>query len=111
MARTDGKNNEDHNDEYLEKELIDEKGRNYIYVGVAFTIFAIMATSYLAILVFSGPFVPFNGIEWILNQIPFHDKTFDEAEFEGYSDDSLSITGCSNLYTMIILWPSSYGQF
>jgi hypothetical protein len=95
MALGGGENNEDDNDGYLEKVRIDKKGRNYIYIGIAFTIFAIMATSYLAILMFSGPFLPFNRIEWIINQIPFHDNTLDEAEFDGYSDSEVILLCCS----------------
>jgi hypothetical protein len=74
----------------------DKKGRNYyIYTAIAFTIFAIMATLYLAILIFSGPFSTFNGIEWIINQIPHFDNTLDESEFEGYSDRDVILLCCT----------------
>ena len=98
MALGNKERNEDNNDDDGYLEIVrngDKKDRNYTYIAIAFTAFAIMATSYLTILVFSGPFLAFNGIEWIIDQIPHFDNALDESEFEGYSDRDVILLCCS----------------
>ena len=60
-----------------------------------FTLFAILATAYLAMIIFSGSFVPFNGLDGIVNHLPFYDNPHNEAEFEGYSGRDIILVCCS----------------
>ena len=71
-----------------------KKRRNYIYIGFVFTIFAILATAYLAMMV-SGSFLPFNVLDGITNHLPFYDNVHNEAEFKGYSGREIILLCCS----------------
>ncbi|MGA7368549.1 MAG: matrixin family metalloprotease [Nitrososphaeraceae archaeon] len=71
------------------------KGRNYIYIGILFTIFAILATGYLSMMTLSGSFLQFNGLDWVTNLFPFYDNVYNEAEFDAYSGKDIILLCCS----------------
>jgi hypothetical protein len=95
MALARGRNNGDTKDGNLTNVSSYWKGRNYTYIGIVFTLFAILATAYLAMIIFSGSFVPFNGLDGIINHLPFYDNPHNEAEFEGYSGRDIILICCS----------------
>lgn len=90
MALASSRNNRDDTDMDLPDIDSEKKGRSYIYVGTAFTIFAILAIGYLATMMFSGSISPLNKLD-----LPFVDNAYDEAEFEGYSGREVILVCCS----------------
>ncbi|HYZ60617.1 MAG TPA: hypothetical protein VE544_13245, partial [Nitrososphaeraceae archaeon] len=90
MALASSRNNRDDTDMDLPDIDNEKKGRSYIYVGTAFTIFAILAIGYLATMMFSGSISPLNKLD-----LPFVDNAYDEAEFEGYSGREVILVCCS----------------
>jgi hypothetical protein len=95
MALANSRNNGDDKDENVGNVVRDKKGRKCIYFGIVFTIFAILAITYLAMMTLSGTFMPFNGLDEITNQFPFYDNAHNEAEFEGYSGREIILLCCS----------------
>jgi Matrixin len=95
MALANSRNNGDDKDENVGNVVRDKKGRKCIYFGIVFTIFAILAITYLAMMTLSGTFLPFNGLDEITNHFPFYDNAHNEAEFEGYSGREIILLCCS----------------
>ena len=95
MALASGRNNCNDNGEKLPKVSSHRKGRHYAYIGIVFSIFMILATTYLAMVIFSGSFVAFDGFDDITNYFPFYDTAHNEAEFQGYSGRDIILVCCS----------------
>lgn len=95
MTLASSRNNGDDKDENLGNVSSEKKGRNYIYIGILFTIFAILGTAYLAMMMFSGSFLPYNGLDGITNHLPFYENAHNDAEFEGYSGREIILLCCS----------------
>jgi hypothetical protein len=75
MALASSRTNGDDKDENVGNVVRDKKERKYVYFGIVFTIFAILAITYLAMMTLSGTFLPFNGLDGITNHFPFYDNT------------------------------------
>lgn len=95
MALASSRKNGDDRDENFTNVSSYWKGRDYTYIGILFTLFAIFATAYLAMMIFPGSFVPFSGLDGIINQFPFYDSPHNEAEFAGYSGMNIILVCCS----------------
>jgi hypothetical protein len=95
MALASNRNNGDDGDRNFGIVSGDKEERNYFNIGIVFTIFAILATAYLAMIIFSGSFLSFNGLDGITNHLPFYDIAQTEEEFEGYSGREIIVICCS----------------
>jgi Matrixin len=95
MALARDRNDCNDGSEKVAKVSSHKKGRHYTYIGIAFSLFTILATAYLAIVIFSGSFVAFEGFEVITNYFPFYDTASNEAEFQGYSGRDIILVCCS----------------
>lgn len=95
MAVDSSRNNGDDEDKNVGSVSGNKKGRNYIYIGILFTIFAMLATGYLSMVTLSGSFLPFNGLDWVTNLFPFYDNAYNEAEFDAYSGKDIILLCCS----------------
>jgi hypothetical protein len=89
------RNNGDDEDENVSSVVRHTKGRKYVYFGIVFTTFAILAVAYLATMTLSGTFLPFNGLDGLTDNFPFYDSVYNEAEFEGYSGREIILLCCS----------------
>jgi len=94
MALGGGRNNGYDKDENLRNVSDGQNRRNYIYVGIAFTIFAVLTIAHLATML-SGSFPLFNGLDRITDQLPFYENAQNRAEFEGYSGRDIILVCCS----------------
>jgi Matrixin len=90
MALASSSSNKDHNNE----RDISKKGKSYTYVGVAFTILAVLTISYLALILF-GILEPYSGMDGITGHLPFYDDVYNEDEFDGYSGRDVILVCCS----------------
>jgi Matrixin len=95
MAVASSRDNGDDRDGNLEDVSSEKRGRNYVYIGTIFTVFAMLAIAYWAIMTFSGSFLPFKGLDGITNRLPFYDNAHNDAEFEGYSGREVILVCCS----------------
>jgi flagellin-like hook-associated protein FlgL len=95
MALARDRNNCNDSGEKVANESGHKKGRHYAYIGIAFSLFTILATAYLAMVIFSGSFVAFDGFDDITNYFPFYDTAHNEAEFQGYSGRDIILVCCS----------------
>jgi hypothetical protein len=68
----------------------DENVTNYIYIGIVFTVLAILAVAYLATIFLSGSLFSLDRLG-----SPFIDIAIDEKEFEGYSGREVILVCCS----------------
>src|SRR5688500_17226650 len=94
MALAGDRNNDYDKDENLRNVSEERNRRNYIYVGIAFTIFAVLTTAHLAAML-SGSFPLFDGLDRITDQLPFYENTQNRAEFEEYSGKDIILVCCS----------------
>jgi hypothetical protein len=95
MAVAGSRNNGEDKDGNVGNVDRDKKGRKYIYFGIVFTIFAILAITYLAMMTLSGTFLSFNGLDGITNHFPFYENAHNEPEFDGYSGRDIILLCCS----------------
>ena len=95
MAIASSRNNGEDKDGNVGNVDRDKKGRKYIYFGIVFTIIAILAITYLAMMTLSGTFLSFDGLDGITNHFPFYENAHNEPEFVGFSGRDIILLCCS----------------
>jgi hypothetical protein len=95
MALARDRNNCNDSVEKVAKASSHNRGRHYAYIGIAFSLFTILVTAYLAMIIFSGSFAAFEGFDGIANYFPFYDTAHNVAEFHGYSGRDIILVCCS----------------